>query len=107
MTLEQFNQKRDELYRQVNELTKKYLALSPFQPGDKVLVTYTRMGEEKKEVLLIKSVVPGGTYSGRDYEYSFAKIKKDGTPSLNYAYVPIGYTIEMFESHDAKTKTND
>lgn len=102
MTLEQFNQKRDELHRQINELTKEFLALSPFQPGDKVLVTYTRMGEQKKEVLLIKHVVPGGLYSRVDYEYSFAKIKKDGTPSLNFIYIPSNCIIEMFEGHDER-----
>lgn len=102
MTLEQFNQKRDELHRQINELTKGYLALSPFQPGDKVRVTYTRMGEEKKEALVIKSVVPGGTYSGRDYEYSFARIKKDGTPSMNPVYIPSNRIIEMIEPHDER-----
>jgi len=107
MILEQFNQTRDELHRQINELTKGYLALSPFQPGDKVLVTYTRMGEEKKEALVIKHVVPGGRYSAADYEYGFARIKKDGEPSLNHVYIPSDRIIEKFESHDAEAKTND
>ena len=102
MTLEQFNKNRDELYRQINELTKQYIALSPFQPGDKVRVTYTRTGEKKSEILLIKNVIPGGRYSEVDYEYGFARIKKDGTPSMNSVYILSDCIIEMIEPHDER-----
>lgn len=80
--------------RNIRELQEKYLALAPFQPGDRVRVTWDD-GELSSEAFIGEVLVGSG---GKEYGYRFMQVKKDGTASSRYLEV-YGYSkIEKINS---------
>lgn len=86
MTRVEYFQKACELDEQINALKsqqsairKQYRAQSPFQPGDKVRVTFFPRAEREPEVWLIHSFETGELYAKQDFYYKFAQ-SIDGVP---------------------------
>ena len=68
-------QKKQPLKDRAMEITSKFLALAPFQPGDKVRITSHKKGQDA----FISEVKIG--YKTNPYDYNFLKAKNDGSPS--------------------------
>lgn len=95
--IDYYEEIRSGAVKNICEIKKKYLAMSPFKEGDKVRVTHKVVRSFAKgggaEIIeteaFIKSVRPGSSRyrDNGDYDYAFSEVKKDGKQSSRILYI--------------------
>lgn len=94
-----YNSQIINLQKKIMDLKAEYIEHSPVKVGDKVEVT--QHGKTSKTTICFVSSVEVGRNG--DYDYCFAKVKKDGTMSGQSAGIYYADSIKLIEPANKPT----